>query len=81
MPASAARAPGDDSPARERQMSTGKKDNQPPSKFRAVGMLYLKEEDGVMMLRILYASTTLAEVREKIADKFGIGALEWKNRK
>lgn len=80
MPASAARAP-DDKPGSERQMSIGKKDDGPPSKFRAIGMLYAKEENGVISFQVLYSETTPMAIKDKLAEMVGIGAAEWKTTK
>lgn len=78
MSASAKRAPEGETET-EKQMSLRKKESEPPRR-RALGTLFACEDNGSSTLKVLYIPSVSIEERDRIAERCGIGSLEWKAR-
>lgn len=56
-----------------------KPEDKPGPGYRAIGILYAKQtEPDFIELKLLYESHIAEPVREAIAERFGIGAKEWR---
>jgi hypothetical protein len=46
-------------------------------KWRGVAILYAKEGDDGIELRLFYEGHISQRVKDEIAERFGVGAIEW----
>lgn len=66
----------------ERPDSGGKEMGQQQAKFepkwKPLGILYARAENGVVDFVVLYEAHVDLAVKAEIAERFGVGAKEWK---
>jgi len=46
--------------------------------WKGIGVLYVRENAGVIEFRVLYESHVSEAVKNAIAERFGVGSIEWK---
>ena len=45
--------------------------------WHGVGILYARKQDDVIQLRLFYEGHVTQEIKDEIAHRFGVGAIEW----